>query len=293
MSQEPGQGQTQPKDNARTAYGMFVRGFEIEQIAREMGVPEPDVAAWVGERAARASAPADALRVLKRHLFTHLEASDSKDKPKFASALAAIESKLVQFDGRCGARTRSEGTSGFCQAYPEKGRTRCGKHGGRSKYGEASATYVHGGRSKYPVELDEAEQVRYEDYAKQAYDAAADLALARIMRDRAIGQGGSGVAEGGLVDRLLKTHTAITKGMTVRVVPDEAAITRFMDVLMLAVERRVMEALAGDPGRRILALIALDVREVDWNTVVAIPAVAAAVAEAAEAAKEPTEAPAA
>jgi len=102
-------------------------------------------------------------------------------------------------EGRCGARL--QGRQGdFCDEPPLKERTRCRLHGGATPVGRDSPNFRHGRDSRYPVPLDDEEQARYDAYQRAVYDRAradlaADLALARVQRDRAITAGGSGVAE--------------------------------------------------------------------------------------------------
>jgi len=255
-------GERQPPDSAvtsdlhRRAYGLFLRGMDIEVVADQLSVSEADVARWVAERAARGGQSADTLRLLKRRLFSSLDEADARAKPKYATALMAIESRLHQLDGRCGARTADPG---FCDRLPLTDRSRCALHGGLTPTGRDSPHFIHGRDSKYAVPLAEEEQARYEAYKRGLFDPARedladDLAIARIQRDRAIAAGGSGVAEAGVIARLALTHGQITSGRTIRVLPDEGALKRLADGLASVVSRHVTEAqfieVARDLGAR-------------------------------------------
>lgn len=178
---------------------------------------------------------------------------------------------------RCGARIKDRlGES--CAEAPVAGRRRCRLHGGLTPVGRQSPHFVHGRDSRYPVPLTEHEQTRYEQYMRAVFDQArhdlaSDLAVARIQRDRAVAAGNAGVTEASAVARLAQVHAQITKGQTIRVVPDEAAITRFTDVVMAIVERRTDEAVAqGLSGAKTRELIARDMMGIDWSNLALPPA---------------------
>lgn len=81
------------------AWALCVRGLDVEAIADQLGVPRADLSVYIARRAARRSPSADTLRLLKQTLFSSLGNADVRDKPRYATAIAMIESKLVQLEG--------------------------------------------------------------------------------------------------------------------------------------------------------------------------------------------------
>lgn len=261
---------------SKTAYGLFLRGMTVADIAAQIQADEGQVASWCAERASRGrGATPDMLELLKRHLFSRLEGASDRDRPAFVNALVSIESKLLQLSGRCGARYQDD-SGRFCKRLPEKGRTRCREHGGLTPVGEDSPQFVDGHRSKYPVPLDPDEVVRYEDYLAKAYTVEVPLALMKVQLERAIKDGRPGTVEAGAVAKLAAVHTQITKGTIIRVVPDEAIVSRLAELMMGTVEKVVLEVLEASVGKTVLGRIAIGLRDIDWaiatQETIAIPA---------------------
>lgn len=102
-------------------------------------------------------------------------------------------------DGRCGAQLR--GQSGiYCEKYPVKDRTRCRLHGGKSPTGDRHPSFLHGRRSRYVV-------------SQEAYDRARhDLAITRILFERAIAAGSSGLRELAAVGRCARAYAELVEG---------------------------------------------------------------------------------
>jgi hypothetical protein len=259
------------------AYALFLRGLDVEAIARELGAESPDVASWVADSATRGfeggdpkrAQAGDTLRLLKRKLFAVMDQADVAAKPRFASAIAQIESRLVQLDGRCGSRLR-EKPGRYCQRYPEPQRSRCRLHGGASPVGPLHPSFIHGGRSSYPLSVDEralADQLR-----PLAHDLTDEIAIAKVLYRRRVAEGATATTELNALTAAVRTLADIVKGNKIVFVPDEAAITRFTDVLMSVTERRIDEAIEKRlTGAKTRELIASDLMATNWTTL-ALPA---------------------
>jgi len=190
--------------------------------------------------------------------------------------VVVIKQSLQRTD-LCGARLKGR-PGEFCADVPVEGRQRCRVHGGSTPVGRESPQFVHGRDSKYAVPLTENEQIRFEQYKSAVFDQrradlAADLALARIQRDRAMTAGNSGVPESGAVARLAATHAQITKGRTIRMMPDEAAARALFGAIYGCVREAANDVL-GLPGtaysggaQPLLTLVAKKVLAIDWSTV--------------------------
>lgn len=177
----------------------------------------------------------------------------------------------VEVEPHCGARIpRRPGE--ICMEPPVAGRRRCRVHGGLTPTGRNSPHFISGRHSRYPVPLTVAEQARYAQHKAAVYDQrrddlAGDLALARIMYERAVSAGTSGVAEATVVARLALAHARITSGRTIRVVADEQSVARMMNPIIEIIERRVSDTVGDERAKDVLAHIARDVLAIDWSTV--------------------------
>jgi hypothetical protein len=190
--------------------------------------------------------------------------------------VVVVERSLGPAD-RCGAKLKGR-PGEFCADVPVEGRSRCRVHGGLTPVGRQSPQFVHGRDSKYAVPLTEDEQIRFEQYKSAVFDQrrddlAADLALARIQRDRAMTAGSSSVPESDAVARLAATHARITAGKTIRVVPDEATARALFGAIYGCIREAANETL-GPPGtaysggaKPLLALVAKKVVALDWSKV--------------------------
>lgn len=148
-------------------------------------------------------------------------------------------------DGRCGAQLRGQpGT--FCAKFPIRGRSRCRLHGGRSPTGPDHPTFLHGRRSKYVV-------------SQEAYDQARhDLAIARILLNRAVAAGSSGLRELAAIARCARAYAELVEGKALPAavipVPPVAASTLPIGDATPRQRRHPMElsdydGTSDDPGR--------------------------------------------
>jgi hypothetical protein len=278
MPQTAGGMAQSPANAAKRAYGLFARGMDLEAIAAEVGVPADTVAVWVGDWAVRGTQDGDpkravageALRVVLRTLFVNINAADVRDKPKYASAIAQIESKLVQLDGRCGAKVEG----GYCREYPARGRNRCYVHGGGTLVGRMSGTYEHGRRSRFPFAdealAERAQEIRGSDPFEGMLD---DIATARVTYHQAVWEGRSGVAELRAANDAIAKYAKITAGKKMVHVPDEAAARALFGAIYGCVREAANEVL-GQPGmaydggaQPLLTLVAKKALAIDWSKV--------------------------
>lgn len=159
----------------------------------------------------------------------------------------------------------------YCEAPPERGRARCRIHGGATPTGRDSPHFIHGRDSHYSVPFTAAEQDRYEQYLQEAQeplrrDLLRSLALAQIQRDRAVAAGGSGVAESGVIARLALAQARVLAGKKIEYVVDRAQATRFNEQLLGVFASVVKEVVGENEAKRVLALGAQRLQEVDWST---------------------------
>jgi hypothetical protein len=188
-----------------------------------------------------------------------------------------VITQSLQRTDLCGAKLKGR-PGELCADVPVEGRHRCRVHGGLTPVGRESPQFVHGRDSKYAVPLTEDEQIRFEQYKSAVFDQrrddlAADLALARIQRDRAMTAGSSSVPESDAVARLAATHARITAGKTIRIVPDEPAARALFGAIYGCVREAANEVL-GQPGtaynggaQPLLTLVAKKALAIDWSKV--------------------------
>lgn len=261
-----------PQDAAKQAYGLFVRGMDVEAIAEQVGAQADVVAAWVGDWAVRntedgdpkRAVAGDALRAVLRTLFANIAVADVNAKPKYATAIAQIEAKLVQLDGRCGAKVGG----GYCQEYPARGRTRCFLHGGSTLVGRLHPNYVSGQRSRFPFTdaalAAKAEEIRSGDVFEGMLD---NIATATVVYQQSVREGRSGVAELRALNDAITRYADITKGKKIVHVPDEATARALLGAIYGCLKRAVVEKLGEDGARPVLMLAAQYVHELDWSKV--------------------------
>jgi hypothetical protein len=201
----------------------------------------------------------------------------ARREPVAGAGLPPESPEDVAVVGRCDAKIANR-PGDVCRERPVQGRRRCRVHGGLTPTGRDSPHFVHGRDSKFAVPLSDDEQIRFEQYKSAVFDhrrddLAADLALARIQRDRAMTAGSSGVPESDAVARLAATHARITAGKTIRIVPDEAA-TRALFGAIYGCIREAANEILGQPGtaysggaKPLLALVAKKVVALDWSKI--------------------------
>ncbi len=223
----------------------------------------------------------EALRTVADPAVTLPVAAQPTERPENAmvaprQTVVVIKQSLQRTD-LC--RARLKGRPGeFCADVPVEGRHRCRVHGGLTPVGRESPHFVHGRDAKYPVPLTEREQARYEQYLRAVFDPArndlaGDVALARIQYERSVASGSSGVTEAGAVARLAATHAQITKGRTIRIVPDEATARALFGAIYGCLREAANETL-GQPGtaysggaQPLLSLVAKKVIAMDWSKI--------------------------
>lgn len=263
---------------AKRAYGLLARGMDADAIAEQIGVSADAVARLAGDWAVRNTQDGDpkrasageALRVVLRKLHTNMDDASVSDKPRYATAITQITSKLVQLDGRCGARlVEADGrTTGYCPEYPAKGRTRCPLHGGATLVGPLSGQYKDGRYSRYPF-TDEASLVLAADLRNgDPFDLMLDdAAMVRVMLRRAIAEGRSGAQELRAVNDTLTKYAEITRGKKIVHVPDERAARALLNAIYVCVRRVVESRLTPEEAKALLADLAHEVVAIDWSSV--------------------------
>lgn len=101
--------------------------------------------------------------------------------------------------GRCGAQLRGQ-PGMYCEKYPVRARARCRLHGGKSPTGDRHPSFVHGRRSKYVV-------------SRAAYEQAMhDIAIARVLYERAIAAGSTGVAQSAALLQAVRAYAELVRG---------------------------------------------------------------------------------
>lgn len=264
-------------------YGLFLRGVTVDNIADQSGVDFERCAKVIADRLvvegkadeqnAGRKAAGDALRALKRTLWAAMQ--NAANKATYASALARIESAILQVDGRCGAR-RKDGTGGFCEKYPVEGRTRCRLHGGASPRGgpghHSYRTGIYSHESIVPVTKDE--QAAMAAYEAEGTDIRKQIATQKLVIQRAVKMGNLTAAS--QAGAALASMIRAQRDAGAPPVDLEAALERAAAVFVAVVMKHVT-----DPAMK--RSILTEFGSIDWSKV-AVPTLAETTPGAGEAA---------
>jgi len=253
---------------ARQAYQLYLRGVKPETIAEQLDVPVVDVARYIAEKtvvsgaAEQRVAAADTLRLLKVKLFSEIDQVDPSRRAAYVTTLAALETKILQLDGRCGARLQDRPDE-YCQDFPVPKRSRCRIHGGLTPSGRASPHFVTGKWSNTPIPLAEGEEDRFWGYRSDPVALDERIAIAKLQHDRAVAAGNSGNAEAQTVARLIQVYATV-KGMVAKR-PYGPEVGRVHAILLDRVAKAVEEICGADAVQPVLSRAYDLVDAVDWR----------------------------